>query len=182
MSLECGIGRWLTKRELLSPNKEAVVDGSRRVTYLELNRRVNRLSRALTTIGLRYGDRVAMLSYNRLEFVEVIMAAAKLGLILVPLNWRLTASELSFMMRDSGAGTLIFDPDLGELAEGVRLETGVECLAVLGDEALDGAWAYETLLAAENDDEPEPGLQPTGDSPHIIMYTAGTTASPRGPS
>ena len=96
-----GIGTWLTRRVLLSPDKEAVVDGQKRLTYQQLNQQTNRLSRALMGLGLQYGDRLGILAHNRLEFLEVIMAAAKLGLILVPLNWRLTASELSFILKDS---------------------------------------------------------------------------------
>ena len=101
-----GIGYWLTRREVLCPDKEALVDGDRRLTYRELNRRVNRLARGLAERGLVYGDRIAILSYNRSEFVETIMAAAKLGLILVPLNWRLTVPELAFQMKDSGTADL----------------------------------------------------------------------------
>ena len=72
-----GIGSWLTKRALLTPDKEAVVDGERRLNYKQLNRRVNRLASALQASGLQLGDRVSILSYNCIEFVEVIMAAAK---------------------------------------------------------------------------------------------------------
>jgi fatty-acyl-CoA synthase len=79
-----GIGAWLTKREFLTPAQEAVVDGEKRLSYRALNHRVNRLANALLGLGLRNGDRMAILSYNRLEFIEAIMAAAKLGLILVP--------------------------------------------------------------------------------------------------
>ena len=107
-----GIGSWLVKREFLTPAKEAVVDSEKRLSYRELNRRVNRLANALLGLGLRNGDRMAILSYNRLEFVEGIMAAAKLGVILVPLNWRFTATELTFILNDSGAKALLFDPDL----------------------------------------------------------------------
>jgi fatty-acyl-CoA synthase len=91
-----GIGQWLIKREQIAPDKEAVVDRDRRITYQQLNNRVNRLARGLAGLGLKHGDRLGMLSYNCSEFVEVIFAAAKLGLMLVPLNWRLTASELGF--------------------------------------------------------------------------------------
>ena len=74
-----GIGSWLTKRAILAPNKEAVVDGNKRFTYARLNGRVNRLARALQGLALKSGDRLGILSYNGLEFVETIMAAAKLG-------------------------------------------------------------------------------------------------------
>jgi fatty-acyl-CoA synthase len=175
-----GIGLWLTKRELLTPGKEAVVDRGRRLNYRQLNRRVNCLSRALQGSGLKGGDRVSILAYNCLEFVEVIMAAAKLGLILVPLNWRLTPAELGFILNDSGAETLLFDPDLATLVEGVMGKATLERCVVFGAEEMLGARVYEPLLAAQSADEPEPDLTADLDTPHIIMYTAGTTGRPKG--
>ncbi|MBU2551624.1 MAG: long-chain fatty acid--CoA ligase [Proteobacteria bacterium] len=175
-----GIGYWLTKRELLTPEKEAVVDGNRRLNYRMLNHRVNRLARGLAGSGLRTGDRLAMLAYNGIEFVEVIMAAAKLGLILVPLNWRLTAAELAFIVNDSQTGTLVFDPALADPAGELRGLTELSRLIVLGTEDRFGARGYELMLADESPEEPVPDAAPDLDSPHIIMYTAGTTGRPKG--
>jgi len=175
-----GIGSWLTKRELLTPDAEAVVGGRERLTYRALNRRVNRLANALKAQGLKMGDRIAMLSYNRVEFVEVIMAAAKLGLILVPLNWRLTPKELAFMLDDSGTETMIFDPDLSELAGQVLGAVPMKRSVGLGSDGVLGAAPYEDLLEQSADSEPAPGESPTLDTPHIIMYTAGTTGLPKG--
>jgi len=175
-----GIGSWLTLRAEICPEREAVVDGGRRLTYAQLNGRVNRLARALRGRGLSQGDRLAMLSYNCLEYLEVIMACAKLGLILVPLNWRLTAAELGFQMNDSQTRHLVFDPELEELAGGLVSTADVEFRVALGaDEVLDAA-PYEALLAEQPEDEPEPDSPITADTPHIIMYTAGTTGKPKG--
>ena len=172
-----GIGYWLTKRAFLNGDREAIVDGGRRVTYRELNDRVNRLSRALQSLGLRPGDRCALLAYNGLEYVEVILAAAKMGLLLVPLNWRLSPAELAFNLSDSGTETLIFDPGFAGLIPGLVDQTPVRRLLVLGEEEAAGAPAYEKALARQPEQEPESG--PFGlDTPHIIMYTAGTTGSP----
>jgi fatty-acyl-CoA synthase len=175
-----GIGAWLTKRELLSPAKEAIVDGERRLNYQQLNRRVNRLAGALQGLGLKAGDRISILSYNRLEFVEVIMAAAKLGLILVPLNWRLTPTELAFNLEDSGAETLLFDADLAEPVKGLTGTTALKQYIVFGERPVLNAHAYESLLAGHSESEPQPHPIPNLDSPHIIMYTAGTTGKPKG--
>jgi fatty-acyl-CoA synthase len=175
-----GIGSWLVKREFLTPAKEAVVDGELRLSYRELNRRVNRLANALLGLGLRNGDRIAVLSYNRLEFVEVIMAAAKLGLILVPLNWRLTGTELAFIVNDSGAETLLFDSNLAELVEGVRAKTSLKHYLVIGGDDQLKAHRYETMLSAQPASEPTPDVIPDLNTPHIIMYTAGTTGKPKG--
>lgn len=175
-----GIGSWLTKREFLTPEKEAVVDGERRLNYRELNRRVNRLAGALQGLGLKSGDRISILAYNCLEFLETIMAAAKLGLILVPLNWRLTAAELSFILNDSGAATLLFDSELQELVRGVMGNTALTQYVVFGEQKILEAKVYESLLAGQAQSEPPLEVMPTLDTPHIIMYTAGTTGKPKG--
>ncbi|MBA4358581.1 MAG: hypothetical protein C0405_12745, partial [Desulfovibrio sp.] len=166
-----GIGLWLDKRRELMPDKEALVDRDRRLTYAQLNQRVNGLAQGLADLGLKQGDRLAMLSMNRAEFVEVMMACAKLGLILVPLNWRLTASELGFIIGDSGAKALIFDPALQALAEQVKDSATIERLVALGEKEALGAPSYEALLRAQ---AAPPEVRGIGlDTPHIIMYTAG---------
>lgn len=175
-----GIGSWLVKRELLTPAKEAVVDGELRLSYRELNRRVNRLTNALLGLGLRNGDRIAVLSYNRVEFIEIIMAAAKLGLILVPLNWRLTATELAFILKDSEAETLLFDSDLAELVEGVSAKTALKHYLVIGGGDRSNAHRYDAMLSAQSESEPTPDVIPDLNTPHIIIYTAGTTGRPKG--
>jgi len=175
-----GIGSWLTKRAILTPDKEAVVDGEKRLTYRQLNKRVNRLSRALQGLGLKSGDRLSILSVNCVEYVETIMAAAKLGAMMVPLNWRLTPTELAFIVKDSGSKTLLFHPDLLETAESLKAKTGLKTLLVFGHEEKGGAGASEPLLQAQSDEEPSPDAPPDLDTPHIIMYTAGTTGQPKG--
>ena len=175
-----GIGSWLVKRELLTPRKEAVVDGGRRLSYEQLNRRVNRLAGALQQTGLVKGDRISFLAYNCLECVEIIMAAAKLGLILVPLNWRLTPSELTFMLKDSETETLFFDPELAETARELMTSASLKRAIVLGAKELSECRAYEALLADQSEEEPRPAGDIDLDTPHIIMYTAGTTGRPKG--
>ena len=173
-----GIGQWLTKRRFLTGGKEAVVDGEARLTYADLNSRVNRLCRGLQSLGLEYGDRLGMLSYNRHQFIEVIFAAAKLGLVLVPLNWRLSADELSFIVSDAGLAGLIFDAELEDLARAFVAKSEVERVISLA--RVEGAVDYEEMLSAQDDTEPQPKREVNGDTPHIFMYTAGTTGRPKG--
>ncbi len=175
-----GIGQWLARRAVVCPEREAVVDGDRRVNYAQLNQRVNQLARVLGQAGLKRGDRLSMLALNCLEWVEAVMAAAKLGLVLVPLNWRLTPSELGYQLADSQARHLIFEPGLEDLARQVAREAGLERLWVLGDRALDRAEAYETALAAQPTHEPEPDYPVEPDLPLLIVYTSGTTGRPKG--
>src|SRR5512136_747875 len=175
-----GIGFWLTKRELLQGDREAVVDGQRRLSYRALNRRVNRLARALQSMGLKQGDRIAVLGYNGLEYVETIFAAAKLGLILVPLNWRLAPAELAFILSDSTTETLLFDSEFSKTAEALRGQTPLRRFVSFGGKDVPGAAAYEGALSLEGDGEPAPDGPVDLDMPHIIMYTAGTTGRPKG--
>lgn len=176
-----GIGSWLTKRELLSGNREAIVEGPRRLTYRELNRRVNRLATWLLNAGLEQGDRCAYLAYNEIEVVELIFAAAKIGLVLVPLNWRLAARELSFILSDSGTETLFFDAEFTKTVEAFKKGEGLKIkrAVVIGGQG-EGAKPYEEALAQGSDEEPEMTGNVTLDTPHIIMYTAGTTGLPKG--
>jgi fatty-acyl-CoA synthase len=175
-----GIGFWLTKRELLNGNREALVDGERRLTYRQLNRRVNQLARFLQGMGLKRGDRCAILAYNCLEFVEVIFATAKLGLILVPLNWRLAPAELSFIISDSGAETLFFDPEFAAAVESLKGKTALRRFISIGQKEIAGATPYEKALTSQRDEEPGPDRTVELNTPHIIMYTAGTTGRPKG--
>jgi len=175
-----GIGYWLTKRAFLSGDREALVDGERRLTYRELNHRVNRLAGSLQALGLSHGDRCAILAYNCLEYVEVIFATAKLGLILVPLNWRLSPAELAFNFSDSGSETLIFAAEFAQVVEQLKTQAAIKRMIVLGSKVTSEAEVYDDLLARQSDNEPTVD-QPVGlDTAHIIMYTAGTTGRPKG--
>ncbi|MCX5909182.1 MAG: AMP-binding protein [Deltaproteobacteria bacterium] len=175
-----GIGFWLTQRERLHADREALVDGERRLTYRVLNRRVNQLSRFLQGQGLKPGDRCSILAYNCLEFVEVIFAAAKLGLILVPLNWRLAPAELAFIIKDSGSETLFFDQGFAQAVEALKGKTALRHFIAIGQKEIPGATPYPRVLTGQRDDEPEPEREVSLDTPHIIMYTAGTTGRPKG--
>ncbi|MBW2487242.1 MAG: o-succinylbenzoate--CoA ligase, partial [Deltaproteobacteria bacterium] len=173
-------GYWLTKRAFLSGDREALVDGERRLTYRELNRRVNRLAGSLQALGLSHGDRCAILAYNCLEYVEVIFATAKLGLILVPLNWRLSPAELAFNFSDSGSETLIFAAEFAQVVEQLKTQAAIKRMIVLGSKVTSEAEVYDDLLARQSDNDPTVDQKVGLDTAHIIMYTAGTTGRPKG--
>src|SRR5690606_33868697 len=106
------VHRWLTKRASMHPQRTAlyVPDGAGEyvpMTYRELERRVHRLAAALSAAGLARGDRLAVLSLNSPQFVETLFAAAHLGLIVVPLNIRLSLREWRPQLNDSGAPVLL---------------------------------------------------------------------------
>ena len=117
MSTEINIGAYLGTRAFLNPGKEAVYDvaSDQRFTFAELNGRANQACAALAALGLEKGDRVALLTYNGHEFLESFFGPAKAGLVIMPLNWRLTAEELAFIHKDGGAKAIIFDADFAPI-------------------------------------------------------------------
>ncbi len=182
------ISYWIEAQAWMRPDKVALVGSRERWTYRELHDRVVRLSRAFRSrLGLQPGDRLAVYSTNCLEYVLVILAASRAGVILVPLNWRLTPGELEFQIRDSGARRILCSAEYAatalELTSRIGLEPPVRITpapntAPEADAVLDLAG----LLAAEPAGAEPPGErdpQPW-DRPLLIGYTSGTTGRPKG--
>ncbi|MEK7793349.1 MAG: AMP-binding protein [Candidatus Hydrogenedentota bacterium] len=181
--MEHNIGLFLTKRAHLNPGLEAFV-GPRtglRLTYAELNARSNRIANALRALGVKKGERVALLLMNGSEFVESFFALAKIGAVVVPLNWRLVPDELAFILKDSGSETLIFGSDFNASATALRalgdacpVRRWIHC----GDNKPGFAEDYAALQAAASPEEPPIGAE--DDDMLYIMYTSGTTGLPKG--
>lgn len=184
--MQDNVGAFLTKRARRSPNQEAVVDlaGGQRFNYRELNGRANAMADALGQRGVRPGDRVGLLTYNCVEFVESFFALAKLGAVVVPLNWRLVADELNFILKDSGTTVLIYGVEFAEVV------ADLQARAVDGPDIslwIEVGPADDRQLFAENYDEvlstgahDEPEITSGDDDVLFIMYTSGTTGLPKG--
>ena len=180
------IGLFLTKRAHMSPNVEAFVnaDTRERYTFTELNDRSNRIAHVLLDLGVKPGDRVAILMMNSVEFAETFFAIAKIGGVVVPLNWRLVADELSFILKDSGSTVLLYGGQFANTVKELhdRGEEGTlvkEWVHVGAAETRDDfAKDYEELRTAASTDEPEIGSE--DDDLLYIMYTSGTTGLPKG--
>ena len=110
------VGQFLTKRAYRDPSQEAIYEAAsdRRLTYAQLNDRSNQVANALTGLGVGHGDRVGLLLMNGTEFVEAFFGVGKIGAVNVPLNWRLVADELEFILSDAGCTVLLLS---GEFAE-----------------------------------------------------------------
>ena len=177
------IGNWLYKRSLFSPDRPAILFDNRTLTYNELNKRVNRLCNAMMERGLKTGDRVGVLSRNCPEFIEVYFACAKKGLIFVPLNFRLAPVELAHQINDSNPNLLFFDLSLSPVVK--KSEAFVTAKTPIyvgwGRENDTPFPSYETFIAEKPGKEPSISEDAvTWDSPQIIMYTSGTTGTPKG--
>ena len=104
--MQNNIGMFLAKRAMLSPEVEGYMDSETgaRLSFREMNEGANRAAHMFLGLGVQPGDRVGLLMMNSIEFVESFFGLAKLGAVVVPLNWRLVPDELSFILKDSGVG------------------------------------------------------------------------------
>lgn len=177
MSRDMTIGRWVRDRARTTPHRAAIVFGAEETTYGELDERSERLAAGLVARGLRTGDRVASLTPNRPEHVELFFACAKAGLILVPLNVRLTAPELAYQLRDAEPALLFAAPGL--------LPSGLVDAGIVAPEppAPGAAVAPAHPAAAQAGRHPTSGpREPAGDASHGIGDAApgATVARPHG--
>ncbi len=153
------------------PRKRATVWHGQSQTFATFNERVNRLVGALRNLGLGAGSKIGILSRNRPEVLEVFFAAAKAGIVLVPINFRLQAPEFRFVINDAGLQALVVGPDYREVIGSIAAEIAV-------DHTIDLERDYEGLLATQNAVEPE--IRTGGADLFAIFYTSGTTGGPKG--
>ena len=145
----------------------AIIEHNQKVTYGELNNRVNQLANALTNKGLKRGDRIGLISRNCSSFLEIELACAKTGIILVSINWRLTREEVTHCMKLTQPSLVFFAAEFQKLLENID---EIELLLLQTE--------YENLLSNSHNKEPtdkvdkEDGL--------VIIFTSGTTGLPKG--
>ncbi len=161
-----------------APDKAITVFEGTATTYGEMATRAKQLAGGLSECGVGRGDVVALLSYNCPEFLETIFAANYLGAIAMPLNWRLAAPEVRYILEHSGARVLVCDDSLVELANDAT--TGLEpapARVCMSRPARDGWTTLTDLRAASQGEERVPA---EADDVHRLMYTSGTTGRPKG--
>lgn len=173
-----GLGAWLSTRRLKNPEKVALVFGDgERITYRQLADDTDRVSALLWQRGIRKGDAVAYIGENSPDFLRVLFGAAQLGAVFVPLNTRLAAPELAYMLADSGARLLIHDPEFAErLAPGIA-EASVAHVIPTGNGDT-GAPGLSALVAAATGGHADTAV--VLEDPAAIIYTSGTTGKPKG--
>jgi fatty-acyl-CoA synthase len=177
------VGDLLRRTAARDPHRLAVVDGERRATFAELDAAANRAANALTARGLHKGDRLALLSHNCWQFAVLAFATAKVGVVLVPVNFMLGAHEIAYVLEHCEAAGIVAEDALAATAEqalalagrpdGVRGWIGLGGAAPApGWEDVDG-WI-------ETGDATEPDVAVGDDDPLRLMYTSGTESRPKG--
>jgi acyl-CoA synthetase (AMP-forming)/AMP-acid ligase II len=160
------------------PDNVAFMDAERSHTFPESNRRINRLAHALTDLGVSRGDTFSCLLENCIEICELYVAAAKIGAVINPINFRLTPDEIGFIADNADAKALFFhDQFVGTVDQVRKTLPRVADYVVIGNAAEDSL-PYEELLSRGNDDEPNVAIEPS--DTWILLYTSGTTGRPKG--
>jgi fatty-acyl-CoA synthase len=172
------LGQILRRHAARVPDREAVVLGSRRLTYAELNAEVNRAATVLTESGLAKGDRIALMSPNSIGFVTTFYAAMKLGLIVVPVNPRLATPEVTHILDDSGASGFVLHPDVAERALPACAAAAAPPRTVLATDPGCTVDDLATRSVSASAAEPDVDVDEADDAE--ILYTSGTTGRPKG--
>jgi acyl-CoA synthetase (AMP-forming)/AMP-acid ligase II len=175
------IGDVLGMYARMFPDKVGARDLERAMTFETWHARACRLANALRGIGLSKGDRVCVLAYNCLEWVEIYAATAMAGLVAVPINFRLLGAEIQYIVENCEARAIIVQHALLDAIETVRGEFSVpaENFIVFGAAHRPAGYRdYENLIAKASDRATDASV--AADDPWTLMYTSGTTGKPKG--
>jgi len=173
---ELALGDVLREHARSRPKQLGVVDGDRRLCYPDLDRRVNQLANALAAEGVGPGERVAWLGQNSFRVLETLLAAAKLGAMCCPVNWRQTADELAFVLDDLEPLVVLWqEEEIGASVTEARRRTRSRARWIQHDEDVGG---YEEWLAGRTGDDP--GRPVDSAAPVLIVYTAAFEGQPNG--
>lgn len=177
------LGDLLRRTALRVPEKVAIINGSRTLTFAEFDAAVNRCANMLAAKGLTKGDRLALVSHNNWQFATLHYATARLGVILVPVNFGLGADEIAFILEHSGATAVVAEdtlvPTVAKAVEIADLTLSARGCIHAGGLAPDADWEDVDTWMLDGDSTP-PQVSIADDDPLRLMYTSGTESRPKG--
>ena len=162
------------------PNTIALEDKKRSFTYPELNKRVNKLSHSLVSLGLKKGDKIAVLLENSIEIVEAYLAAAKTGMVIVPVHFRFVGREIKNIIDNSDAKAFVVHDEFAETVDSIKskLNNITPDRYIVVGETVKGYKEYEEFIRKASEKELEINVECK--DPWILLYTSGTTGMPKG--
>jgi fatty-acyl-CoA synthase len=177
-SLNVDLSDLIARHAAFTPDKPALIFEGETLSYRAFHERIEQTARALKVeFGVSRGDRVAILSLNRPDYLVLLYACARLGAMLVPLNWRLAAAEQHFILSDAAAKVLMLEHAFAGILP--ALETTLPHTTIVGlDFAPSQGVSFDTLLAQARGDGRNPHVDLS--CPLLIVYTSGTTGRPKG--
>ena len=168
----------------LCPDEPGARDSRRQLTWSQWDARASQLANAMLSLGLRVGDRVAVLAYNTLEWMEIYTGLGRAGMVVVPINFRLVADEVAYIANNCEARAMIVQSSLLDKVQGMRHNRSqadalhVSHWVCLGESTPTNWLGYEDLLAKAHATPPAVMVRP--EDPFALMYTSGTTGQPKG--
>jgi acyl-CoA synthetase (AMP-forming)/AMP-acid ligase II len=160
------------------PDKKALIEEGRSLTFGQLNDRANRMANALLSMGVKPKDKVAVVALNCIEWVVLFYALAKCGVCVVPVNFRYKSDELIYVINNSDASIVFYGPQFEALVQGAKGEFNQRPrLIPISGAAIDGL-SYDKLIEKQSPREPQIGVDP--EWPMNLTYTSGTTGVPKG--
>ena len=180
MNLLMNISEAVATHARLAPHKLGARDSQRGLSYAQWNTRATQLANGLRGLGLQKGDKVALLAYNCIEWMEIYAALARAGLVAVPINFRLTPSEIEYIAQHSDAMAFIVQDELIDKVEPIKsqLKISNKTYLAFGTNVPSGWTHYESLINSAPTYIQPIEVLPTDMS--ALMYTSGTTGKPKG--
>jgi long-chain acyl-CoA synthetase len=173
------VSEFIDLSALLVPERTAIAFEGRRYSYAELKERVNRLADALSRLGLKKGDRAAILEVNCNQYVEACFATAKLGAIFVPLNFRIRQDELTYLVNKAEPSVLFVGSRYAEMVQKAKSQMpSVKNFIIIGGDG-EGMQSYDKLLESGSPED-KTFAEVKDDDVAVLMFTAGTTGFPKG--